>query len=144
MNVVDVNVLVDAHRPDGLRHEAIRQWLDAAHADDGLLGVPGHVASSFVRIVTNQRIFDHPTPIAEALTFLEALQASPSVRRIEPGPAHWALFADICRMSRVAGDRVPDAWLAALAIENRATLITADRGFGRYPGLKWRDPLDDA
>ena len=143
MNVVDVNVLVDAHRPDGPRHEAVRQWLDAARAGDGLLGIPGHVASSFVRIVTNRRIFDHPTPVADALAFIEVLRASPSVLRIEPGHAHWALFADICRVSRVAGDLVPDAWLAALAIENRATLITADRGFGRYPGLKWRDPLAD-
>jgi toxin-antitoxin system PIN domain toxin len=143
MLVVDVNVLVDAHRPDGRQHEAVRQWLEAAYRGDELLGIPGHVASGFVRIVTNRRIFDHPTPVVDALAFIEALHASPSVLRIEPGPAHWGLFADICRLSRSAGDLVPDAWLAALTIENRATLITSDRGFGRYPGLKWRDPLAD-
>ena len=69
--------------------------------------------------------------------------AGPAVRRIDPGPAHRAVFAEICRTSRVAGDLVPDAWLAAVAIENRATLITSDYGFGRYPGLVWRDPLAD-
>jgi toxin-antitoxin system PIN domain toxin len=107
------------------------------------LGSPGRVASGFVRIVTNRRIFDHPTPIVDAPSFIEALHAYPKVLRIEPGPAHWGLFADICRVSRPAGDLVPDAWLAALTIENHATLITSDLGFGRYPGLKWRDLLAD-
>jgi uncharacterized protein len=144
MLVVDVNVLVDAHRIGAPRHEAILAWLDATRIGDEALTIPGSVASSFLRIVTNRRVFPDPASIDVALAFVDALMAGPAVRRIEPGPAHWALFADICRASRAVGDLVPDAWLAALAIENRATLVTSDRGFGRYPGLKWRDPLADA
>jgi toxin-antitoxin system PIN domain toxin len=143
MLVVDVNVLVDAHRIGAPRHEAVLAWLGATRSGNELLAVPGSVASSFVRIVTNRRVFPDPASIDVALAFIDTLMAGPAVRRIEPGPAHWALFADICRVSRAAADLVPDAWLAALAIENRATLITSDRGFGRYPGLKWRDPLAD-
>jgi uncharacterized protein len=143
MLVVDVNVLVDAHRISARRHEAILAWLAAARSGIETLAIPGSVTGSFVRIVTNRRVFPDPASIDVALAFIDALMAGPAVRRIEPGPAHWALFADICRASGAVGDLMPDAWLAALAIENRATLITADRGFGRYPGLMWRDPLAD-
>jgi len=143
MLVVDVNVLVDAHRIGAPRHAAILSWLEATRSGDEPLAIPGFVASSFVRTVTNRHVFPDPATIDVALAFIDILMAGPAVRRIDPGPAHWALFSDICRASRVAGDLVPDAWLAALAIENRATLITSDHGFGRYPGLKWRDPLAD-
>lgn len=143
MLVADVNVLVDAHRLDAPRHVAVRDWLHAARSGGEPLLVAGVVASAFVRIVTNRRIFLDPAPIGVALTFIDELTTSPAVRRVEPGPRHWQLFAELCRTGAATGDLVPDAWLAAIALENRATLITADRGFGRYPGLRWRDPLDD-
>lgn len=53
------------------------------------------------------------------------------------------IVASLCRRAHASGDRIPDAWLAALALEHRATLVTADRGFARYPGLPWRDRADD-
>ena len=143
MLVADVNVLVDGHRLDAPRHAAVRDWLEAARSGDEPLAIAGVVASAFVRIVTNRRIFLDPAPIAIALAFIDELTTSPAVRWVEPGPRHWQVFSDLCRTSAAAGDLVPDAWLAAIALENRATLVTADRGFGRYPGLRWRDPLDD-
>lgn len=143
MLVVDVNVLVDAHRRGAQRHEARRGWLEAARTGDEPLALAGVVTSAFVRIVTNRRVFPDPASLEVALVFIDALHESPAIRRLEPGPRHWQLFSDLCLRSGATGDLVPDAWLAALAIENRATLITADRGFGRYPGLRWRDPLDD-
>jgi toxin-antitoxin system PIN domain toxin len=143
MLVVDVNVLVDAHRIGAPRHEAVLAWLGATRSGDEPLGIPGSVASSFVRIVTSRRVFPDPASLDVALAFIDTLMASPAVRRVEPGPRHWQLFADLCRRAAAVGDLVPDAWLAALAIEIGATLITADRGFGRYPSLKWRDPLAD-
>ena len=143
MNVVDVSVLILAHRLDAERHAPWRDWLDSARSSDETLGVPGHSLAGFVRIVTNVRAFARPSTIDKATGFVDGLLESPAVRRTEPGPGHWKLFADLCRRSRATGKLVPDAWLAALAIENRATLITADRGFGRYPGLRWRDPTAD-
>lgn len=142
MLIVDVNVLVDAHRPEGRRHVPIGAWLDATRTGSETLGVTGVVASGFLRIVTNRRVFEEPTDIDQALAFLDALHASPAVRRVEPGARHWSVFSDLCRQGRAMGDLVPDAWLAGLAITEGATLITSDRGFGRYPGLRWRDPLD--
>jgi hypothetical protein len=141
MLVADVSVLVDAHRLEAPRHDAMRDWLDIARGGDEPLVLAGVVASSFVRIVTNRRVFVDPATIEVALAFLDELTVSPAVSRIEPGPRHWQLFSDLCRTAAVTGDLVPDAWLAAIALENRATRITADRGFGRYPGLRWRDPL---
>jgi toxin-antitoxin system PIN domain toxin len=143
MLVADVNVLVDAHRLEAPRHAGIRDWLHATRSGDELLVIAGVVASAFVRIVTNRRIFREPAPIEVALAFIEGLTTSPAVRRIEPGPRHWQWFSELCRTGGATGDLVPDAWLAAIALENRATLVTSDRGFGRYPGLRWRDPLDD-
>lgn len=143
MLVVDVNVLVDAHRLDAPRHVAVRDWLQAARGGDEPLAIAGVVVSAFVRIVTNRRIFLDPAPVAVAMAFIDELMTSPAARRVEPGPRHWQMFSDLCRTSAVTGDLVPDAWLAAIALENRGTLVTADPGFGRYPGLRWRDPLDD-
>jgi toxin-antitoxin system PIN domain toxin len=142
MLVADVSVLVDAHRLEAPRHEAIRDWLDTARRGDEPRAITGVVARAFVRIVTNPRGFLDPAPIEVALSVLDELATSPAVRRLEPGPRHWQLFSDLCRTAAATGDLVPDAWLAAIALENRATLLTADRGFGRFRGLRWRDPLD--
>jgi len=144
LNVVDVNILILAHRPEGDRHVSVREWLDTARRANEGLGIPGVVVSGFVRIVTDPRAFTEPTRLDSALAFVGDLLRSPAARTIEPGTRHWDLFSDLCRRASVTGKLVPDAWLAALAIENRATLITADRGFARYPGLKWRDPTADA
>jgi len=143
LNVVDVNILILAHRPEDPGHVAYREWLDDARYGAEALGVPEVVVSGFVRIVTNARAFVRPSTIDEAIGFVEELVESPAVHRIQPGSRHWQVFADLCRRASATGRLVPDAWLAALAIENRGTLITADRGFGRYPGLRWRDPLAD-
>jgi len=59
-----------------------------------------------------------------------------------PGPRHWEIFARLCRKIGARGNRVPDAFLAALAIESGSEWMTADRGFARFPGLRWRHPLD--
>jgi predicted nucleic acid-binding protein len=60
---------------------------------------------------------------------------------VEPGPRHWDLFLDLCRQARVRGNLVPDAYLAALALEAGAAWITTDGDFSRFPGLQTRHPL---
>ncbi|MEN8376929.1 MAG: PIN domain-containing protein, partial [Gemmatimonadota bacterium] len=59
-----------------------------------------------------------------------------------PGPRHWSIFRDLCEAVDARGNLVPDAYLAALAIENGAEWITTDRDFTRFPGLRMRHPLD--
>jgi predicted nucleic acid-binding protein len=86
-------------------------------------------------------VFKEPTPLDTALEFIEALRGSPATIPIAPGERHWGIFIDLCRQLDARGNRVPDAFLAAMAIEQGATFVSADRGFAGYPGLRWIDPL---
>jgi hypothetical protein len=139
---VDVNILIYAHRPEGRDHDAYRAWLEGARTDVEPLGISDLALSGFLRIVTNPRVFRDPTPLDTAIEFVDALRASPGSLAISPGDRHWQIFIDLCQRTGATGNRVPDAFLAALAIEHGADLVTADRGFGRFPGLRWFHPLD--
>lgn len=143
MRCVDVNILVNAHRQEASHHERYRDWLDDARRANEPLGLIPVVSSGFLRIVTHPRIFKEPTPLAQALAFIETLRGSPTTIPVIPGERHWDLFTGLCERVGAAGNIVPDAFLAALAIEQGATWITADRGFARFPGLRWQHPLDD-
>lgn len=142
MRGVDVNVLVHAHRPEAERHPEFRAWLDHARMDNEPLGLSDLVLSGFVRIVTHPRVFVTPTPTAVALDFANTLRESPATVSVRPGPRHWRIFQGLCDSIQARGNDVPDAYLAALALEQGTTWYTCDRGFARFPGLSWRHPLD--
>ncbi len=142
MRCVDVNVLVYAHRAEAPNHAAHREWLEEARRGPEKLGLPAIVSSGFLRVVTHPRIFKQPTPLNIALEFLEILRASPATVPVLPGERHWEIFTNLCTQIDAKGNKVPDAFLAALAIEQGATWISADRGFGGYPGLRWTHPLE--
>ena len=141
MRLVDVNVLVYAHRPDAARHQEYADWLRGLLAGEEPYGVSDLVLSSFLRIVTNPRVFKQPTPMEVALAFAEAVRAQPNCVPVEPGQRHWGIFIGLCRSGGVKGNLVPDAYLAALAIESGSEWVTTDRDFSRFPGLRWRHPL---
>lgn len=143
MRCVDVNVLVYAHRREAERHGAYLSWLDEARRGPEPLGVIDVVLSGFVRVVTHPRVFVDPTPLATALAFAEAVRGAPAALVVTPGPRHWRLFTDLCSTTEVRGNLVPDAYLAATAIEAGATWVSADRGFSRFRALRLQHPLDD-
>jgi toxin-antitoxin system PIN domain toxin len=95
-------------------------------------------------VVTHPRVFAAPTPLAEALDFLRQVRDRPNRVEVAPGARHWSLFTALCERTGATGNRVPDAYLAALAIESGSEWITTDRGFARFPGLSWRHPLERA
>ncbi len=140
--MADVNVLLYAHRTESARHEEYREWLEARVVAAEPFGVSEHVLAAVVRITTNHRAFADPTPPATAVQFCEDLLSAPATVPIRPGPRHWPIFAGLCRTVGARANVVPDAYLAALAIEHGGTWLTADTGFGRFPGLRWRHPLD--
>lgn len=142
MRCVDVNILVNAHRPESPDHERYRGWLEQVRRDDEPLALSSLVLSGFLRVVTHHRIFREPTPLATAVDFVEALRSSPNVVAISPGARHWDIFLDMCREIGARGNDVPDAYLAAIAVENGATWYSADRGFARFRSLRWAHPLD--
>lgn len=142
MLLADVNVFLYAHRPESPRHEEHRAWLSTALTGREPFGVSEGVLASFLRIVTHHRVYKEPTPPEIALEFCQAVVAAPAAVRVRPGPDHWALFTALVRDAGARGNLVPDAYLAALAIEHGATWVTSDRGFARFPHLRWRSPLD--
>jgi uncharacterized protein len=137
----DVNVLVYAHRQDSPDHLRYRDWLQATAEGDAGFGLADVVLSGFLRIVTHPRIFAHPTPVETAIQFADTLRALPTCVPIAPGPRHWSIFCRLCREAGAKGNLIPDAFLAALAIESASEWVTTDRGFSRFPGLRWRHPL---
>jgi toxin-antitoxin system PIN domain toxin len=137
----DVNVLVYAFREDSLEHEKCRLWLESVVGGDTAYGMSPQVLGAVVRIVTHPRIFVPPTPLGEALTFANLLLDQPHCQVIQPGPRHWGIFGGLCRRARAAGNLVPDAWFAALAIESGCEWITTDRDYARFEGLRWRAPF---
>lgn len=141
MILPDVNVLVYAHRRDADRHEEYRAWLEGAAAGPTPYGLSDLVLSGFLRVVTHPRVFVDPTPRDDALAFVRAIRDRPNRVSITPGERHWQIFTELCGAARARGNLVPDAWLAALAIESGCEWITTDGDFGRFPGLTARHPL---
>jgi toxin-antitoxin system PIN domain toxin len=140
--VPDINVLVYAHRAESPRHAGYRAWLTGAAQGAEPLAIPGHVAAGFLRIVTHPGVLKPPTDVASATEFLDALSAFPAVTTPALAASHVAVFLDLCRRLGIKGRTVSDAYLAAIVIDLDAELVTADRGFARFPDLRWRHPLD--
>lgn len=136
MLCADVNVLVDAFRTDAPGHPQVRAWLEDARRGHESLALLPEVASAFVRIVSNRRIWRLPSSAPDALSFLSALRASPAVLWHHAGPRQWDIFDGLVRDLGLTGDDVPDAYLAAAALELGATFVTSDRGFARFRDLK--------
>jgi len=139
----DVNILIHAIKPDqDTDSPTIKRWLDARIVDDEPVGVSELVLSAMTRIVTHHRIYENPLTPTQCMQFADALLGAPSVEVLRPGPRHWPIFRDLVTTHRLRGNDVPDAYLAALALEQGATLVTLDRGFGRFERLRVLNPLD--
>ena len=135
-------MLVYAARTDSPRHEEHRRWLDAVADAETTFGLSELVLSGVIRVLTNRRVFVNPMPIDAALGYVDGLRSQPNAVVIEPGPRHWEIFSRLCRAVGARGNLVADAYLAALAIESGSEWITDDHDFARFPGLRWRHPLD--
>ena len=131
MILFDVNVLVAAHREDAPKHAETRNWLEDRISSESAFALSDLVLSGFLRVVTHPRVFDPPTPLDEALAFVETLRSLPNCVVVTPGPRHWNIFQRLCREVDATGNLIPDAFLAALAIETGSEWITTDRDFSR-------------
>lgn len=136
----DVNVLIGAHRADAVTHEQCAAWLRWVVRDGPQLALIDSVLHGFVRVISNPKIYRSPVPLDLALTFVDRLLEHPEVVRISAGPRHWDLFSDLCRGADARGNLVSDAAHAAVAIEHGATLVSLDRDFAKFPGLRWELP----
>lgn len=142
MVLPDINVLVYAHRADAPNHVAYHRWLEDTINSDVAYGMADIVLSGFLRVVTHPRIFDPPTEMTVALAFANQVRNQPNCVLVIPGRRHWNIFNSLCEQAGVKGNLVPDAYLAALAIESGCEWITTDRDFSRFRDLNWRHPLE--
>lgn len=142
MQLFDVNVLINAHKQDARDHERYRLFLERTVTGPAPFGMSELVCSAFIRIVTDRRVYATPMPIDDAVKSVQRLLGRENCQRIQPGHRHFEIFSDLCLRTPVLGKDVADAYLAALAIESSCEWVTDDRSFARFPGLRWRRPLD--
>ena len=127
----DVNVLIAAPRSDHPHHKTAYAYLNeaiAACADGATLRLMPMVVASFLRLVTNSKIFVHPTPVEDAVGFIDALFAVPGVEMPSLG-IEWPMMRQLCLEKKLTANDIPDAWLAAAVIQLGEHLVTFDSDF---------------
>lgn len=143
MKILDVNVVLPAHREDHPDHRQAREWIERFQHSRGQFAVPWFVWWSFLRLATNQRVFPVPTPLADAFAFIDAVRAQPGYLDLTPGRNHQQCLREVCERGEALGNLVPDAALAALAVEHGAEVVSFDRDFARFSQLHWTSPAQD-
>ncbi len=127
----DVNILIAASRSDHPHHKAAYACLEeaiAACADGASVKLMPMVVASFLRLVTNSKIFVRPTPVEDAIGFMDALLAVPGVE-MPPLGTEWPMWRQLCIEKKLAANDIPDAWLAAAVIQLSEHLVTFDTDF---------------
>jgi hypothetical protein len=140
MLLLDVNIVLAIQRADHPHHLSVRPWFERLLIGDEPFSVPTVVWTSFLRLTTNRRIFEVPTPLVDAFEFLDAVCAQPRHLLISPGLRHLELVRRLCVEADAVGDLVPDAVVAAVALEHSCTVATLDRDFARFNSVQHRRP----
>lgn len=143
MIVPDANLLIYAYDAMAAQHPAARFWLRKIFSEPELVGVPWQTISAFIRITTNSRLTGDRFPTATAIGIVQQWMNQKNVRLLSPSERHWSVFQRMLIDGQVRGPDATDAQLAALTIEYGGVLHTTDRGFARFPGLRWVNPLVD-
>ena len=142
MRSVDVNVLLHACFVGSPQHDVAVACIDECRRAEGGLSLLSQVATSFVRISTDSRVYPVPLTADQVLVFLASVLVEPGARIVHPAAGHWARFtALVSELGLTRGD-IADAWLAAAAMDARADWYSFDRGFRRFRGLRWIDPAE--
>jgi toxin-antitoxin system PIN domain toxin len=141
MILIDANLLVYAHDSRSPHHDAARSWLESVLGDIEPVRIPLVALLAFVRIVTNPSLFPAPLSPGAAIEIVEGWLSQPNVAIATPTERHWRLFTQAASGGQARGPMLMDAHIAALAVEHGATLMSADRGFARFPGLRFRNPI---
>ncbi len=144
MKLLDANVLLYAYDASSAHHVVCRNWLEAALNGAEPVGLPWQTVLAFVRIATNFRAVRTPLKAPQACAIVATWFERPQVIVVEAGERFWEIFREQTTLAQVSGPLVTDAALAALALEQGATLCTTDMDFRRFEGLKRLDPTQSA
>ena len=141
MILVDANLLLYAANQAAPEHERARVWLDDRLSGTVAVGLPWPSLLAFVRLATNPVVVRHPVTSGRAWQQVEEwLTCEPAWVPL-PGSVHRGIVGGFLQASWMTSRLVPDAHLAALAIEHGLTLQSTDGDFARFPDLKWENPL---
>lgn len=143
MILVDANLLIYAVNSDSPHHERARSWLEAILSSSAAVGLPWIVLLAFLRITTRPAIFERPLAPDQALGYVDPWLAQPFVEVVTPGAGHWTILRNLLLAAGTAGNLTSDAHLAALAVELRCPIYSADSDFQRFPGVEQHNPLLD-
>jgi len=141
MILVDANILIYATDPRSERHEQARTWLDGQLSGDTRVALPWESVLAYMRIVTNPRVFERPQSVKAVWRHVEEWLDCESVWVPAPGPAHRSILAGLLADLGGGPKLIPDAHLAALAIEHGLALCSTDGDFTRFKGLRCINPL---
>ncbi len=141
MILVDSNLLVYAGLTTFAQHETVRAWLDGKLGGSAQVGIPWPSLLAFLRIATNPRIVPRPTTVIRAWQQVTEWLDCDVVWLPEPTHQHRKIFENLISQPGIHSKLIPDAHLAALAIEHGLTMCSADTDFARFPGLRWENPL---
>ena len=141
MILVDANLLIYAADRLSPHHSAAARWWREALEGNEPVAIPTDVLLAFLRIASDSKIVREVIPPERLLAAVLDWLSRPHVEEARPGERHWEILGRLLSDSKVRGADVMDAHLAAIAIDRGATLCTSDRGFSRFPGLQWRNPL---
>jgi uncharacterized protein len=139
--LVDANLLIYARSRTFSQHREARDWLDRQLSGFTGVGLPWPSLLAFLRLVTNPRVFERPEPIADAWSQVREWLACERAWIPQPTDRHTEIMTELLALPGIHAKLVPDAHLAALAIEHGLTLCSTDGDFGRFPGLNWVNPL---
>ncbi len=140
MLLVDANVLLYALNRSANEHKSAGRWLDGALSGGEAVAFAWTVLLAVLRLSTHPAIFPRPLTVSQAAEAVEIwLQAPPAVT-LEPTRRHLPLVRGLLEQAGTAGNLVGDAHLAALALAHGATLVSYDRDFARFEGVRLTRP----
>jgi uncharacterized protein len=139
--IVDANVLLYAEDASSPHHAPCRDWLEHGLNGPVRIGLPWPSLLAFVRIRTNPRAYASPLPVDEAWDRVRDWLAAPAAWIPVPTDRHADVLGDLLVRHRIGANLVPDAHLAALAIEYGVGVCSADTDFARFTDLRWTNPL---
>jgi toxin-antitoxin system PIN domain toxin len=138
---VDTNILVAYHRTEYNTHVKAVEVITRLAESPESWAIPWPCIHEFVAVITNARIFKKPTTPAHAVSVVDALMESPSLRLLGEGPGYWDGLRGLVLKGHISGAKIHDARIAAICIENGVRILwTADRDFSRFPALKCVNP----
>jgi uncharacterized protein len=140
--VLDANLLIYSYNRGSSHHAGARAWLENTLSSIEVVGLPWQVVSAFLRVMTNPKLPAERFDLEQAARIVDLWLAHPNVQVLTPGVGYWPLFRRMVIEGRAAGPRVSDAEIAALTMEYGGVLYTSDRDFARFPGLRWKNPLE--